>query len=87
MRTVAIIAVIIIDTAPFADRPGNVDNHLDGATIVNQLARFAIPFFLVVSGYFWRINFKLPKRYARPPSRLQNVYSSCCLHGQIFRLR
>jgi surface polysaccharide O-acyltransferase-like enzyme len=53
MRVVAIIAVIIIHAAPFTAQPKLVGNHLDTATVANQLARFAVPFFFIVSGYLW----------------------------------
>ena len=51
-RVLAIIAVITIHTIPFAYGE-NVGNEFDLALIVNQLARFAVPFFLITSGYFW----------------------------------
>jgi surface polysaccharide O-acyltransferase-like enzyme len=53
MRVIAIIAVIVIHTVPFAGQPSLVGDRLDLATIVNQLARFAVPFFFIVSGYLW----------------------------------
>lgn len=53
MRVVAIVAVIVIHTVPFADQPALVGNSLDAATAANQVARFAVPFFFVMSGYFW----------------------------------
>lgn len=58
MRVVSIIAVIIIHTGPFKDDPTHVGASWDVATIINQLARFAVPFFFIVSGYLWaqRIN-------------------------------
>lgn len=58
IRVVAITAVISIHTVPFAIRPDLVGSCLDAATVVNQLARFAVPFFLIVSGYFWAHKFE-----------------------------
>jgi len=53
-RVIAIVAVIVIHTTPF-----EVDiitanptyNYLD--LIFSHLSRFAVPFFFVISGYFW----------------------------------
>lgn len=53
VRLVAIIGVIAIHTVPFAHSPAHVGTELDAATVVNQLARFAVPFFFIMSGYFW----------------------------------
>lgn len=53
MRTIAVLAVIAIHTTPFEDSLRPVGNSLDLATIVNQFARFAVPFFFAVSGYYW----------------------------------
>jgi surface polysaccharide O-acyltransferase-like enzyme len=33
-------------------------NTLDLATVINQTARFAVPCFFVISGYFWARKFK-----------------------------
>lgn len=55
MRFFAIIAVIVIHTTPFR----NIDLELEQGqynllgTILNILARFGVPFFFTVSGYFW----------------------------------
>ncbi|MCW3786636.1 acyltransferase [Plebeiibacterium sediminum] len=56
MRVVAIIFVIAIHTNPFL--PNAFDNsqgniYLFG--LINQLARFAVPFFFVISGYFYSV--------------------------------
>ncbi|MHB1678047.1 MAG: acyltransferase [Sulfuriferula sp.] len=49
-RFIAIAAVIVIHTEPFKHQ------NIDGLYVfVNQLARFAVPFFFVISGYFWGI--------------------------------
>lgn len=54
-RVFAIIAIIVLHTEPF--RYGYEDNfhHQYAFIIFNQLARFAVPFFFVISGYFWGI--------------------------------
>ena len=47
-RFFAITAVIIIHTKPFDQQ------NLDGLYVfINVLARFGVPFFFVISGYFW----------------------------------
>jgi surface polysaccharide O-acyltransferase-like enzyme len=52
-RLIAIVAVITIHTSPF--RGDVVENetykYLD--VIFNQISRFAVPFFFIISGYFW----------------------------------
>ena len=53
LRVAAIIAVISIHTTPFSSPSIPVGERLDLATVINQLARFAVPFFFVLSGYFW----------------------------------
>jgi len=50
MRVLAMLAVIQIHT-PWYSKV-NVTS-LDAATIADQLARFAVPFFFVISGYLW----------------------------------
>lgn len=52
-RVLAIAAVVLIHTTPFETASSAIGNELDAATIVNQLARFAVPFFFVISGFFW----------------------------------
>ncbi|MCG7869698.1 MAG: acyltransferase family protein [Candidatus Thiodiazotropha taylori] len=51
-RVLAILAVIAIHTTPF----GEVENNQTYTVLyvaINQLARFAVPFFFVISGYFF----------------------------------
>lgn len=58
-RLIAIIAVIIIHTSPFrADVvvEDGIYKYLD--VIFNQLSRFAVPFFFVISGYFWGVKIR-----------------------------
>ena len=52
IRLAAIVAVIAIHTTPFA---GVQDNrwYLYLGVVINLLARFAVPFFFVISGYFF----------------------------------
>lgn len=53
-RVFAILAVIAIHTVPFGyGKP--VGHQLDLVLILNQMARFAVPFFLIISGYFWSV--------------------------------
>ena len=53
-RLLAIVGVVAIHTtpalAPAARRAGEFDTAV---VALNQLARFAVPFFFTVSGYFW----------------------------------
>jgi surface polysaccharide O-acyltransferase-like enzyme len=58
LRVVAIVAIIAIHTSPFETDVGPVGGRLDLATLINQLARFAVPYFFVVSGYFWAAKFR-----------------------------
>ncbi len=53
LRTLAIIAVIAIHTTPFESPASPIGRAFDLATVINQSARFAVPFFYVVSGYYW----------------------------------
>ncbi|GAO35237.1 hypothetical protein SCT_0621 [Sulfuricella sp. T08] len=57
LRTLAIISVIAIHTRPFESPSAPIGATLDVATFVNQVARFAVPFFFVISGYFWASKF------------------------------
>lgn len=50
MRVLAMFAVIQIHT-PWQGGAG--DLTIDTATFLDQIARFAVPFFFVISGYFW----------------------------------
>ena len=51
-RVLAIFAVIALHTARYAG-PDAVGARLDAATLLNQVERFAVPLFFIVSGYFW----------------------------------
>jgi surface polysaccharide O-acyltransferase-like enzyme len=54
IRLIAIIAVIAIHTQPFFYQVNQVDLFSKSLGIfINQLARFAVPFFFVISGYFF----------------------------------
>lgn len=53
LRVAAIISVIAIHTVPFASRPSFIGHELGLATAINQSARFAVPLFFILSGYFW----------------------------------
>jgi surface polysaccharide O-acyltransferase-like enzyme len=52
VRVIAICFVIAIHTTPFEGQK-LIGSEFDAALVVNQLARFAVPFFFVISGYFW----------------------------------
>jgi len=53
-RLLAIIAVIAIHTTPF---DSNLYDWKIGF-VVNQVARFAVPFFFVIAGYFWSVKIR-----------------------------
>ncbi|MBI5721690.1 MAG: acyltransferase [Burkholderiales bacterium] len=53
VRVGAILAVIAIHTTPFEHAASPIGRSFDFATLLNQATRFAVPFFLVVAGYFW----------------------------------
>jgi surface polysaccharide O-acyltransferase-like enzyme len=55
MRVMAALAVIAIHAVPLGHATGRtvVGTTWDAATVVNQLARFAVPCFFVLSGVFW----------------------------------
>jgi surface polysaccharide O-acyltransferase-like enzyme len=53
-RSLAITAVIALHTEPFSGSSSldaDVSKYL--SVIIDQLARFAVPFFFVISGFFW----------------------------------
>lgn len=53
LRVLAIIAVISIHTAPYSTDGAEIGQNIDLPTVINIFARFAVPLFLVFSGYFW----------------------------------
>ena len=52
-RTLAIFGVVCIHTGPFLKDNVVPDSLLDPGLVINQLSRFAVPYFFVISGYFW----------------------------------
>lgn len=52
-RILAVTAVIALHTTPFAVNGWQTSGLFSPAVLINQFSRFAIPFFFVVSGYFW----------------------------------
>lgn len=51
-RVLAILAVMGLHVAQQVDAVG-LGRRLDGATLLDQLERFAVPMFFALSGYFW----------------------------------
>jgi surface polysaccharide O-acyltransferase-like enzyme len=51
-RVLAILAVIALHTARH-EGPDAVGTAFDAATFLNQVERFAVPLFFILSGYFW----------------------------------
>jgi len=56
LRVVAIFAVVVIHSAPFArvQPPTEISREL--FYFLNTVGRFAIPFFFILSGYFFRVS-------------------------------
>ena len=54
-RLVAILSIVLLHTHPFGSNSLQNKNELFKYIhiIIDNLARFAIPFFFVISGYFW----------------------------------
>ncbi|WP_354625153.1 acyltransferase family protein [Psychromonas sp. MME2] len=83
MRVIAMLAVIIIHIRLFVDFPFS-DGNAWLADIFNQLSRFAVPFFFILSGFF--IQPKLINRpistihqYCKPLLKIWVVWSLICL--------
>lgn len=58
IRLLAIISVIAIHTRPFSYNEGSEEAYYYFDIFINQIARFAVPFFFVVSGYFWGVKIR-----------------------------
>ena len=85
MRTLALLAVVVIHSSPFANPfdptiwPEPHQIYL--AALFNQLTRFAVPFFFLTAGFFFEPKLKGPNagtalwRYCRPLLLLWLVWS------------
>lgn len=62
--------MIAIHTTPFELQSMPIGRTLDLATVVNQAARFAVPLFFVLSGYFWANRFKDEREILEPTIRM-----------------
>ncbi|MFO6424072.1 acyltransferase [Motilimonas sp. KMU-193] len=83
MRVIAMIAVIVIHVRLFIDLPA-IAGEPWLADIANQLARFAVPFFFLTSGYLIQPKltadpYRVMRQYNRPLLRLWLVWSVICL--------
>jgi surface polysaccharide O-acyltransferase-like enzyme len=58
IRVIAICAVIVIHTTPFNSKTVPLGTVFDLALVTNQLARFAVPCFFVLAGFFWATKFE-----------------------------
>ena len=69
-RVVAILAVIVLHTMPFYGTRllGGFDGYI--AAVLNQGARFAVPFFFLASGFFFG------RKYVEDPERIGNTFHS-----------
>ena len=57
-RLFAIAAVIMIHTQPFSGAAASLRIYSYPYLLVNQLARFAVPMFFVLAGYFWGLKIR-----------------------------
>lgn len=55
IRLLAITSVIAIHTSPFSLSADSGEIYYYLNILINQTARFAVPFFFVISGYFWGV--------------------------------
>lgn len=60
MRVLAMLFVIVIHTHPLSGQVVDVGGVLDVGDLLNQAARFAVPYFFLMSGYFWSSKVKGP---------------------------
>ncbi|MDY6857627.1 MAG: acyltransferase [Thermodesulfobacteriota bacterium] len=61
-RLIAIIGVVSGHTTPFkADILVNNETYKYLDVIINQILRFAMPFFFIISGYFWGVKIRRDK--------------------------
>jgi len=60
LRVLGALAVIVIHATPF-NRDGRLGLAWNAATVANQLARFAVPAFFVLAGYFWAVRIPDPR--------------------------
>jgi surface polysaccharide O-acyltransferase-like enzyme len=70
IRVIAIIGVIAIHTRPFHHPSAAFGEQLDLAVVVNQAMRFAVPFFFLISGYFWAKKCEQTQRIIEPTLRM-----------------
>lgn len=53
IRVIAVFAVIVLHTTPFQSPQAAVGAYFLAGIVIKQLATFAVPFFFIVSGFFW----------------------------------
>lgn len=53
LRVAAIISVIIIHTVPPGNSIASIGDNVDFRALVDLPTQFAVPFFFIISGYFW----------------------------------
>ncbi len=58
IRFIAIVAVIAIHTTPFFSEVYHNGFYYNLSVFINQIARFAVPFFFVIAGYFWGVKIR-----------------------------
>lgn len=62
VKLIAITGVIVIHAAPFSEMSAERCIYRQLEIILNQLSRFAVPFFFIISGYFFGIKERDDKR-------------------------
>ena len=70
IRVISIFAVVVVHTAPFSSKSAPIGAALDLGTILNQMARFAVPCFFVLSGFFYATKFDGAKSVTKPTLRM-----------------
>jgi len=83
MRVIAMLAVIVIHTGLFINAP-IINGQAWLADIVNQLSRFAVPFFFLVAGFLIQPKIvdtpiAIMRKYNTPLFKIWLVWSAICL--------
>jgi surface polysaccharide O-acyltransferase-like enzyme len=81
----AIFSVIIIHTNPFS-KPLATGTPFDLGTLLTQLARFAVPCFFVLSGFFWAAKFASVKDITSPTVNMAKRLALIFLAWSLFYL-
>jgi surface polysaccharide O-acyltransferase-like enzyme len=86
VRVIAIFAVIIIHTSPFTNTYIWLGRDLNVGYLLDQLARFAVPFFFVISGFFWASKIKSGSQIADSTKKMAKKIATIFLAWSIIYL-